>query len=208
MPQNLDSGAKIGLATFVATSVGFGPQGREGGGRDSNPRPLGSESRVLNHWAPGGLFPWGIVPQGDNSPGESFPWGITPPGETPLGNRPPGESSPWETPPGESSPRGIIPLGETPLGNRLPGESFPWETPPGGSSPRGIIPLGETPWGIVPQGNHSHGRDPLGNRGADGGASTARARPAVGSADQISEIQRTLKPNPPEPLQMQALFGE
>ena len=112
MPQNLDSGAKIGSATFVATSVGFGPQGGRG---DSNPRPLGSESRVLDHWAPGGHFPWGIVPQGNHPPGrhpagESSPRGIIPLGHTPLGSRPPRESSPW---------------GNIPLGNRLPRESFP-----------------------------------------------------------------------------------
>ena len=121
MPQNLDSGAKIGLATFVATSVGFGPQGGRG---DSNPRPLGSESRVLDHWALGGHFPWGIVPQEDNSPGESSPWERPPWGIVPQGNHPPGRD-----PPGESSARGIVPLGETPLGNRPPGESFPRETP-------------------------------------------------------------------------------
>ena len=155
MPQNLDSGAKIGLATFVATSVGFGPQrGRRGGG-----------IRTHDRWDPRAASPT-IRPRGVFSPGESSPRGIILLGDTPLGNRLPGESSPWERPPwgivsqgnrspgrdplGESSPRGIIPLGETPLGNRLPGESFPWERPP---------------WGIVPQGNHSPGRHPSSAQG-------------------------------------------
>ena len=37
---------------------------------------------------------------------------------------------------------------------------------------------------------------------------TAARWRAVGSEDQSSEIQRTLKPNPSGPLQRQALFGE
>ena len=146
IPRNLDSGAKIGLATFVATSVGFGPQGGRG---DSNPRPLGSESRVLDHWAPGGHFPWGIVPPGESPPWDTPPWGIVP-----QGNHPPGRH-----PPGESPPRGIIPLGETSLGNRPPGDHPPGESPPWGIVPLGNLPLGNDfpgespPWGIVPLGN-------------------------------------------------------
>ena len=101
MPRNLDSGAKIGFATCLGTLVQiwskFGP--RRGG--DSNPRPLGTKSRVLDHSAPRGhspgeSLPWGITPLGNCPPGESPPWGIVP-----LGNHSPGESSTW----------GIIPLG-------------------------------------------------------------------------------------------------
>ena len=75
----------------------FGHLGRNlapGGEGESNPGPLGTKSRVLDHSAPGG-----------HPPGESSPRGIIP-----LGNRPPGES-----PPGESSPWGITPLGNHPL---------------------------------------------------------------------------------------------
>ena len=77
----------------------FGHFGRNlapGGEGDSNPGPLGTKSRVLDHSAPGG-----------HSPGESSPRGIIP-----LGNHPPGESSPW----------GIVPLGNHPLGNRPPAQ--------------------------------------------------------------------------------------
>ena len=96
----------------------FGHFGRNlapGGEGDSNPGPLGTKSRVLDHSAPGGhppgeSSPRGIIPLGNRPPGESSPWGIIP-----LGNHPPGESSPW----------GIVPLG-----NRPPGKSFPWGRPP------------------------------------------------------------------------------
>ena len=75
----------------------FGHLGRNlaPGEGDSNPGPLGTKSRVLDHSAPGGhspgeLSPWGIIPLGNHPPGESFPWGIIP-----LGNHSPGESLPW-----------------------------------------------------------------------------------------------------------------
>ena len=64
----------------------FGHLGRNlapGGAGDSNPGPLGTKSRVLDHSAPRG-----------HSPGRSAPRGIIPLGDHPLGNRPPGESSP------------------------------------------------------------------------------------------------------------------
>ena len=83
----------------------FGHLGRNlapGGEGDSNPGPLGTKSRVLDHSAPGGHSP---APLGNRPPGESSPWGITPWGIVPLGNRSPGESFPW---------------GITPLGNHLP----------------------------------------------------------------------------------------
>ena len=90
----------------------FGHFGRNlapGGEGDSNPGPLGTKSRVLDHSAPGG-----------HPPGESSPRGIIP-----LGNHSPGES-----PPGESSPRGITPWGIVPLGDHPPGESPPWGITP------------------------------------------------------------------------------
>ena len=85
-PRNLNSGAKIGLATFSATSVGFWPQKCEpqrGGGfeptaaRNQEPRP--------RPFGPAGSFSWEIGPQGNHPPGgsppgESSPWGIVPPG--------------------------------------------------------------------------------------------------------------------------------
>ena len=100
MPQNLDSGAKIGLATCLGTLVPIWPQK---GGWDSNPRPLGTKSRVLDHSAPGG-----------HSPGGSAPRGITPLGNHPLGNQPPGESSHW----------GFVPLGNHPPGEGVKASHF------------------------------------------------------------------------------------
>ena len=99
----------------------FGPNLAPEGGGDSNPRPLGTKSRVLDHSAPGGhshgeSSPRGIIPLGIISWGIT-PWGITPWGITPLGNHPPGEAFFW----------GIIPLGNHPLG-----ESPPWEKEGGG----------------------------------------------------------------------------
>ena len=109
----------------------FGHLGRNlapGGAGDSNPGPLGTKSRVLDHSAPRGhspreSSPSGIIPLGNHPPGGSFPWGIVT-----LGNYSPGESFPWgiiplgNHSPGESFPGGIIPLGNHPLGNRPPGE--------------------------------------------------------------------------------------
>ena len=76
-----------------------------GGAGDSNPGPLGTKRRVLDHSAPRG-----------HSPGKSPPRGIIL-----VGNRPPGES-----PPGESFPWGITPLESHSPGNHPPGESYPW----------------------------------------------------------------------------------
>ena len=109
IPRNLDSGTKIGLATCLGTLVPMWPQEVV---RDSNPRPLGTKSRVLDHSAPRG-----------HSPGESAPRVIIP-----LGNHPPGESSPWGIIPlGNHSPGETIPLGNHPPGESPPGESPPWE---------------------------------------------------------------------------------
>ena len=75
------------------------------------------EGRIRTHdrWVPRAasltIGPRGVIPLGNRPPGESSPWGIVP-----LGNPPPGGSSPW----------GIVPLG-----NHSPEESPPW----------GIIPL-------------------------------------------------------------------
>ena len=135
----------------------FGPNLAPRGGGDSNPGPLGTKSRVLDHSAPRGhspgeLPPCGIIPLGNRPPEESSPWGIIS-----LENRPPGESSPWGIvtlgnhaagyhPPVKSSPWGIVgescPWGITPLGNHPPGESSPW----------GITPLGNQPPGESPRG--------------------------------------------------------
>ena len=71
----------------------FGPRGAG----DSNPGPLGTKSRVLDHSAPRG-----------HSPERSAPRGIIPLGDHPLGNHPPGESPTW----------GIVPLGNRPPGLR------------------------------------------------------------------------------------------
>ena len=108
----------------------FGPRGG-----DSNPGPLGTKSRVLDHAAPGG-----------HSHGESSPRGIIP-----LGNHPPGESSPWG-----SVPLGNHPLGNRPLGNRPPGESSPWGIFPLGNRPPSHAcysarrhPLAPPPWGTL-----------------------------------------------------------
>ena len=111
MPRNLDSGAKIGSATFVATSVGFGPQGGQGGGG----------IRTHDRWDPRAAS-LTIGPRGVISPGESSPRGIVP-----LGNHPPGESS----------ARGIIPQGNHSPGESLPGESFPWGIISQGNHPLG-----------------------------------------------------------------------
>ena len=129
--------------------------GGPGGGRDSNPRPLGSESRVLDHWAPGGHFPWGIVPQGNH-----------PPGRHPLGNRPP--EVPGERPPGGSSPRGSPP-GRDPWG-WSPQGIIPWERPRGGSLPsqRACSP-GKDPPGDRPLGNRPLGDRPPGESGGGEG---------------------------------------
>ena len=127
MARNLDSGAKIGFATCLVTLVPIWPQ--QGGG-DSNPRPLGTKSHVLDHSAPRSHSPresppWGIIPLGNHSPGESVPWGIIP-----LGNHPPG---------------GSFPCGSIPLGNHSPGESFPWGVIPlGNHSPGGSFPVGSS----------------------------------------------------------------
>ena len=107
----------------------FGHLGRNlapGGAGDSNPGPLGTKSRVLDHSAPrghspGGSAPRGIIPLGDHPPGESSPWGIVP-----MGGR-----LPRESPPGGSFPWGIIPQGN----------HFPWSVrnlsgPPGLAQPR------------------------------------------------------------------------
>ena len=80
MPQNLDSGTKFGSATCLVTLLAIWP--RAGAG-DSNPGPLGTKSRVLDHSAPRG-----------HSPGKSAPWGITPWGIVPLGNHPLGNRPP------------------------------------------------------------------------------------------------------------------
>ena len=136
MPRNLDSGAKIGSATFVATSVGFGPQGGQGGGG----------IRTHDRWDPRAAS-LTIGPRGVISPGESSPRGITPLGDTPWGIVPQGNHSPERDP----------------LGNRLPGESFPWERPPWGivsqgNHSRGKDPPGESsPWGIVSLGRGAGG---------------------------------------------------
>ena len=145
MPQNLDSGAKIGSATFVATSVGFGPQGGQGGGGIRTHDRWDPRAASLTIGPRGVISPGESSPQGNHPPGESSPRGIIPLGDTPLGNRPPGESSPWETPPWGIAPQGsppwgitpwgIVPLGNLPLGNDFPGESPPW----------GIVPLGNRP---------------------------------------------------------------
>ena len=118
MPRNLDSGAKIGSATFVATSVGFGPQGGQGGGG----------IRTHDRWDPRAAS-LTIGPRGVISPGESSPRGITPLGDTPWRIVPQGNHSPERDP----------------LGNRLPGESSPWERPPWGIVPQGNHSPGRHP---------------------------------------------------------------
>ena len=62
----------------------FGHLGRNlapGGAGDSNPGPLGTKSRVLDHSAPGGHSPGGSAPRAIT------PWGITLWGIIPQGNR-------------------------------------------------------------------------------------------------------------------------
>ena len=101
MPRNLDSGAKIGSATCLVTLVAIWPQGGKG-------------IRTQDRWDPRAasltIRPQGVILLGNRPPGESSPWGIVP-----QGNHPPGESFPW---------------GITPLGNRPPGGSPPWGITP------------------------------------------------------------------------------